>query len=233
MEMDLIITEAVAENTPLLEQESSSQSYISPYQAVLNLLTAKKNTTFKCWACWETFSSASNPLIRVCQGCKDPELQYIHQECIDSYISSLPQPRRPRSPRPRGRDQQSVSEFLAEEQPPVVLYDCTRCRDPYTVEERPISPFIIMWQDVWLRFLAVILTIVSIVMIGSAAIIIVFGWDDNEVLAEIFGLPITVVFLALLLTVIGLIGTVGLWIAIWMSCTGKTRLHVVGQPLIV
>ncbi|KAI8922866.1 hypothetical protein BC831DRAFT_474012 [Entophlyctis helioformis] len=43
-----------------------------------------------CWACWETSDTDSDPLIRVCQGCKDRDLQWIHQTCIDRYITSLP-----------------------------------------------------------------------------------------------------------------------------------------------
>ena len=31
-------------------------------------------------------------MIRVCLGCRDPDLQYIHQNCIDKYLSNLPPP---------------------------------------------------------------------------------------------------------------------------------------------
>lgn len=47
-----------------------------------------------CWACWESAETYYNPLVRVCRGCKDPELQLIHQRCIDKYINALPTPRR-------------------------------------------------------------------------------------------------------------------------------------------
>lgn len=49
----------------------------------------------RCWACWETDDTHSNPLIRACLKCKDEELQYIHQTCIDTYMSNIIQARFP------------------------------------------------------------------------------------------------------------------------------------------
>lgn len=46
----------------------------------------------RCWCCWETHETKENQLIRVCEGCKDPDLQWIHQECIDKFISVIPTP---------------------------------------------------------------------------------------------------------------------------------------------
>ncbi|KAJ3241789.1 hypothetical protein HDU81_010433 [Chytriomyces hyalinus] len=44
----------------------------------------------RCWCCWEVTETADNPLIRVCRGCKDLDLQWIHQVCVDSYLTALP-----------------------------------------------------------------------------------------------------------------------------------------------
>jgi hypothetical protein len=43
----------------------------------------------RCWACWESTNAQENPLVRVCHGCKDVDLQYIHQQCINKYITGL------------------------------------------------------------------------------------------------------------------------------------------------
>lgn len=40
----------------------------------------------KCWCCWETSNTAPNSLIRACLKCKDADLQYVHQECMDKYL---------------------------------------------------------------------------------------------------------------------------------------------------
>jgi hypothetical protein len=78
----------------------------------------------RCWCCWETDETSNNPLIRVCKGCKDLDLQWIHQDCIDRYISMLPIP----SARLQvGSDQE---------------FSCTRCKDSYNVESRLTHPLI-------------------------------------------------------------------------------------------
>ncbi|KXS15974.1 hypothetical protein M427DRAFT_56270 [Gonapodya prolifera JEL478] len=74
----------------------------------------------KCWICWETLvTSATGPLIRACRGCKDPDLQWSHQTCIDKYVSNLPPPQ-PRPP---------VSE-VPEESVPSEQGDSVGRRDP-------------------------------------------------------------------------------------------------------
>ncbi|KAJ3304199.1 hypothetical protein HDV03_003052 [Kappamyces sp. JEL0829] len=183
---------------------------------------------FKCWACWESFSTRRNPLIRVCRGCKDPELQYIHQECINSYITSLPVPRRPRSPRPRSQTLQEAMEDPAEE----VLYDCTRCRDPYVVEEKLISPLYIIWDDLWLRFISIVLVLGFATMLATFCTIASnAAWGSDVVLVEIFGIPITVLFVALVLTILGMGAGIGLGATIWVASSGRKRLVVRGTPL--
>jgi hypothetical protein len=82
----------------------------------------------KCWCCWEFSETPDDPLIRVCRGCKDPDLQYIHQDCINQYISNLPNP--------------SHSSLDSENQ-----FYCTRCKDPYLVVSQPIHPLLALRSE--------------------------------------------------------------------------------------
>lgn len=52
--------------------------------------TKKKS---RCWCCWDSSDKTSDRLVKVCGGCKDPDLQWIHQTCIDRFISMLSSPR--------------------------------------------------------------------------------------------------------------------------------------------
>ena len=53
----------------------------------------------RCWCCWLTKSDPvttdQNPLIRACTGCKDEDLQYVHRDCMNRYITNLIQIRQP------------------------------------------------------------------------------------------------------------------------------------------
>jgi hypothetical protein len=206
----LLMDHNVAETTPLLEQH---------------------RVEYKCWACWESTNRSSNPLIRVCYGCKDPELQYIHQQCINSYISSLPLPRRPRSPRPG--TQTSIRQFLDQEEGiRPVLYDCTRCRDPYVVQQKLISPLEVIWKDIYLRLIFILLIIACAIMTVTCFVIAGNTWETDFALFYIFGFPITIIMLAFGLTVAGLLCGIWLGVTIWNASSGKTRLHVVGERLL-
>ncbi|KAJ3307768.1 hypothetical protein HDU76_004384 [Blyttiomyces sp. JEL0837] len=52
----------------------------------------QQETKGRCWCCWESDETPDNPLIRACLGCKDHDLQYCHQNCIDLHINNLPEP---------------------------------------------------------------------------------------------------------------------------------------------
>src|SRR6476469_1415533 len=96
----------------------------------------------KCWCCWELSETTENPLIRVCRGCKDPDLQWIHQQCIDRYISSLPPPRHAPSSGPSS----SSSSSSSSSQSPVgegehQVFSCTRCKDVYKVDSHRLPLF--------------------------------------------------------------------------------------------
>ncbi|KAI9355976.1 hypothetical protein DFJ73DRAFT_824146 [Zopfochytrium polystomum] len=78
-------------------QAPSASSNVSSLSAASSRFIPKKG---RCWCCWEESETPANPLVRVCLGCKDPDLQWIHQVCIDEYISALPPPRQPPPPQP-------------------------------------------------------------------------------------------------------------------------------------
>jgi hypothetical protein len=135
-------------------------------------------------------------------------------------------PRRPRSPRPHI---QTLEDALEQEH---VLYDCTRCRDPYIVEEKLIFPLYVIWDDLWLRFVFVILVIGMVVMMSTfVALASHAAWGSDLVLIELFGFRITVIFLALVLASIGMGAGMGLATTIWRTSSGRKRLVVRGTPL--
>jgi hypothetical protein len=209
------------ETTPLLLEEGRVEcSVFKP--RIFNLTV---QTDFKCWCCWNYNHSEKNPLIRVCQGCKDPELQYIHQDCINSFITSLPLPRRPRSPRP----QSTISEFLQQD----VLYDCTRCRDPYVVEERIVFPLVVIFEDPWLRLVFLTLTISFILLIVALFSILVLDDKYDIILFYLFGFKIGLLFVSLILVMVGMFAAFSLLLSIWEQSSGKKRLHVIGVRLVI
>jgi hypothetical protein len=216
----------IDEQTALLQE---SQRIKSSCCKGLDIFSTK-TTNVKCWACWENNTSSNNPLIRVCHHCKDPELQYIHQECINTYISSLPLPRRPRSPRPQ---QQSINEFLDSDTNIEVLYDCTRCRDPYVVEERPIHPIWVIIQDPWLRIIFNLIVLACVLMFAAFIGILMGDWDSDIIFFELFGLTVTVLQFSLFLTLLGMVSGVTLTRSIWISSSGKKKLFVIGEPLMI
>jgi hypothetical protein len=78
-----------------------------------------------CWACWESEETLGNPLIRTCRGCKDIDLKWIHQDCMDNYISLLPQK----------VEEENTS------------LRCTRCSDPYQFDSIRINPFKVLLTE--------------------------------------------------------------------------------------
>ena len=209
------------ETVPLLRNDSMHSSTSSSRCSKQSL------PAIRCWACWESQNSTSNPLIRVCHGCKDPELQFIHQNCVNAYIQSLPWPRRPRSP--RVSENQSLEEFLESEQ---VFFDCTRCRDPYVVEERDISPFYVIWDDVWVRCLCIAIIVATVLILVFGTLLFEISRENDKVLFCVWGvIPVTLSGVCFLLTTLGVGSGFGLLRSIWMSHSGKKRLFVSGEPL--
>ncbi|KAI8610505.1 hypothetical protein BC830DRAFT_1145494 [Chytriomyces sp. MP71] len=97
----------------------------------------------RCWCCWDATETRANPLIRPCRGCKDPDLQWIHQACIDTYLTKLPA---------RMRHEAAQSR--------TVRFKCARCCDAYMVSETPVPLVSAVYQDAYLRR-AVVMLLVS------------------------------------------------------------------------
>lgn len=178
------------------------------------LLPTQPSPEKTCWACWDSTDSYLNPLIRVCRGCKDPDLQYIHSKCIDSFVNCLPLPRRPRSPRIGG----------GEEDEDEVLYDCARCRDPYNVEEIDISPLYVMWDIWWLRLLLILHSTIVLSVICLSIISIVHM--KPNVIFFIWDLPVTGILLINVLNILSITSYLFLWRRYWILHAGKKRLVV-------
>jgi hypothetical protein len=120
-----------------ISMPSSSSSIISLQQQETEPLIQPANSSIAsegvvCWCCWETTNTSSDPLIRVCRGCRDPDLQFIHQSCINKFLTALPAPT-------------SQQPDLETGEIPLQKFRCTRCNDDYVVVQTPISPFLTMF----------------------------------------------------------------------------------------
>lgn len=98
----------------------------------------------RCWACWELDESSRNPLIRVCTGCKDPDLQWIHQNCINKFINTLP-------------DKSSANEHDPGFQCPQTR--CARCNEPYRITYTSTHPLRVLWKDRVLRYALALMSV--------------------------------------------------------------------------
>ncbi|KAI8612492.1 hypothetical protein BC830DRAFT_1136368 [Chytriomyces sp. MP71] len=127
----------------------------------------------KCWCCWETCDTAANPLIRVCTGCLDPDLQWIHQGCIDTFVSALPTP--------------SVSRTASTPQAPGVLsrdFRCTRCNDPYKVSERAVPRILCLLRDKFLgTAMAVMVSCISVLTVCCMSLVWE-NWSSGNLLLD-------------------------------------------------
>ncbi|KAI8616573.1 hypothetical protein BC830DRAFT_1167704 [Chytriomyces sp. MP71] len=184
----------------------------------------------KCWCCWEyetNSNDASNPLIRVCWGCKDPDLQWIHQICIDSFLTKLPvsPARRPR--RLGLWNAYSVSV-------PSTSFRCTRCNDPYQVVETTV-PFLQTLRTDALLHLR--LTVPALVLAAATVIyfISVLGRESVRkhvvsvsVGGTVFAVPLSGVALMLLLYC-AFAMCYGAWIVVDVL-TSQVRRNVKGLP---
>ena len=154
----------------------------------------------RCWCCWEETDSVSNPLIRACYGCKDLDLQWIHQKCIDQYMSLLPQ--------------------SSEIEP---SFYCTRCKDTYTVVSKRIHPLKTILSD---RFLLLTLTLSTIVMlivtldsIGSIYSALNTG--------QTFYYGISVWKFSFLIFLISHICNIVTWVLVFRYCSRNFERHVI------
>ncbi|KAJ3069317.1 hypothetical protein HDU98_007628 [Podochytrium sp. JEL0797] len=233
-------------------------------------------TKGRCWCCWETAETPQDPLIRVCRGCKDPDLQWIHQSCVDSYLSALP----PSSdipeidtPRPDTADvadqriadleagialPDAQQEFMFDTDsgfvfPPTNLvaspaavrasntveakriFKCTRCSDPYNVQETEISRFYIILTDTHLRTAFLIMLVCMIIITWCSVSIMREHWGSSRLVINVGdegtgGVRVkvdTVAFSAVILFV-------SWWFAaetcymIWVHAAGRMKRKIVG-----
>ena len=135
-----------------------------------------------CWACWEPTHSFWKPLVRVCLGCLDPELQYIHQACIDKFINALPPQRLALDP-------------LAD--PPVLFY-CTRCKHPYHVTTKTLHPLLVVWRDRPARYLVLALTLAEVVLL-ACGVALLFIDSVNEVVFVFLQIELTYLAISIFL----------------------------------
>ncbi|KAJ3214900.1 hypothetical protein HK099_006618 [Clydaea vesicula] len=184
------------ENIPLLSEEHVTSSV-------------------KCWCCWESDSTTQNPLIRVCKGCKDVDLQYIHQECIDKYITSLPVPTN------RNFEDEEVESNVRDQK-----FYCTRCLDPYQVEHTKIHPILVLLEDPFL-FVAMTLMSICVCILSACCIILLYQhWNTGHYLFQIgwFGLKMTSFSAIMLFFCHGV--NIITWNMVLGHCHGKTAKHV-------
>ena len=158
----------------------------------------------RCWCCWEEDETANNPLIRVCKGCKDLDLQWIHQDCIDRYISLLPPPR--------------TVPIIDSDQD----FACTRCKDPYIVESRRTHPLIALKSEPFLFPSMIIITLCMIVLTASCISLIIDNLHSGFVFY--FDIPIWMIGMFMLLFC-HMVNT-ATWILVIQYCSGRWTRHV-------
>ncbi|KAJ3347871.1 hypothetical protein HDU83_001697 [Entophlyctis luteolus] len=194
---------------------SSTNKQLAPVRSSASLSSAivKKG---KCWCCWEMFDDSSNPLIRVCLGCLDPDLQWIHQRCIDNYLSLLPLP--------RGTPPDALPDFK-----------CTRCGDPYTVISTPVPRWRVIWNDRFLFAAFVVMSSCILVLAICCVSLLVENWGTGNLLIdwEIFAgfrISISIVsFAFVMFFVCHVLNACTLWI-MFDFAKGRSERHVQGIP---
>ncbi|KAJ3101219.1 hypothetical protein HDU97_001570 [Phlyctochytrium planicorne] len=171
--------------------------------------SAAERVKGQCWCCWEDEETPENQRIRACLGCKDPDLQYIHQECIDRWVTALPQPRTP----------------------PPHIHRCTRCGDVYEVEMTPIPRYKVLLTDPFLRFaMFLMLGCIAILTVCCGALIVQhWGTGLNIIdLGPWFRIRMTTFAAFMLAFCHGI--NFATCMMVWEHCGGESQKHVVGIP---
>ena len=165
-----------------------------------------------CWACWDT--NEDEPFIRPCTSCLDPELQWIHSNCMNQYINNLPNINALEFDLPEDLGfWDTVWYRPTVEELPLLEFKCTRCLDAYNVEISYYSRFQSLLKIHQSIFIALIgLFICSVVVITSSTILLVHGSETllQSPIFAYFGFP-------------------GVPIRIWsiLLCIGYSLLNVV------
>ena len=126
----------------------------------------------RCWCCWETSFTKENPLIRVCRNCKDIDLQYIHQDCINKYISCLPHIN-------------SFINYSIKTNTNLGLIEndslkCTRCLDPYTIKPKKISPFVTFINDQFLFYSMILMTFCILFLTACCSLLLYQAYTSDK-----------------------------------------------------
>ncbi len=144
-----------------------------------------------CWACWD--SADQSTFIRPCLGCLDPELQYIHQDCMNRYMNSLPS---------INVVELSTSDELGfweslwyrptAESLPLLELKCTRCLDNYDIDisyKSRVYNLLYNFRPILIALIGLFLC--SAVVITSSIYLLMTGNHQmlNSPLFAFFGFP--------------------------------------------
>ncbi|ORY37799.1 hypothetical protein BCR33DRAFT_721290 [Rhizoclosmatium globosum] len=155
---DLESTALTALLTPTAINTEKPQPFTSP----------ESKEKGRCWCCWETTDTPSNTLIRVCLGCKDPDLQWIHQTCVDSFITALPDAIDP-----------STNAVMEKR-----VFKCTRCAEIYNVKETETSRVYVIATDKNLRGVFLIMTLCMSIINYCSISILVENWGTGRIVID-------------------------------------------------
>ncbi|KAI8612493.1 hypothetical protein BC830DRAFT_1136369 [Chytriomyces sp. MP71] len=150
----------------------------------------------RCWCCWEVADTPQNPLIRVCKGCKDLDLQWIHQVCVDSYLSALPVSvavlqagQMVQLPREEGEREHESGGANAVAGPEFTVrnkgFRCTRCDDLYNVLECPVPRIQVILNDKNLRASVLVMVVCMAVITACSISIIRESWGTGKMMLDV------------------------------------------------
>ncbi|KAI9204160.1 uncharacterized protein BJ171DRAFT_582137 [Polychytrium aggregatum] len=174
---------------------------------LINSLTPKG----RCWCCWESHETANDPLIRACLGCRDIDLQYVHQSCVNRYINALP------------------SATLTTNR---AYRHCTRCGDQYTITERQVPWLETLWSTPSLVYRVVGLFLYTVVLTAACSMLL-YRYRNNDILLLEWGpyLKIYVRELIAFLLLLGHFLHLVEWQFVYRQCRGNVELKVIAKKI--
>ncbi|TPX34523.1 hypothetical protein SmJEL517_g02900 [Synchytrium microbalum] len=147
------------------------------------------NGKSRCWICWEKQESSKNRLIKVCNGCKDVDLKWVHQDCIDQFIGKLPPtPLTPRIPQLEMVEAEPEGHVFVNGRKKQIQYryNCSRCNDPYIITKQQIHPLVALWtEDVQLKASVALMSLCILIITYSCAKMLLEARVRDEVVFRI------------------------------------------------
>ncbi|KAI9203189.1 uncharacterized protein BJ171DRAFT_511092 [Polychytrium aggregatum] len=228
---------------PGLPSQSSSSDSVVLF--VDTSSSSAEEEGFRCWCCWEYHNTPGDPLIRVCLGCRDRDLQYIHQLCINKYLSALPPPRGRTFralPIPES-EQEFVASLVRRDKwyhrltPSFLLprfeyviegHQCTRCKYPYKVYARRLSPLRGLLGDPYLLAAIVVMTICVGTLTASCVFLIIEFWSDDIIFLNLGFIKIGVVAFAAFMLLFCHSINMATWTMIFEYCGEQWDKYVCG-----